>query len=143
MKQLAFVLLLCVMMSGCTRQWFVTVQQSPDRSTDLCFSRSDGCHGGGVEFASLQISRVDPTGRPSQVVWSLQWRSNTPSHYILKHVIYGHTPPGWVQVHAPVPLATNVYYSIAGEFFFKRSQAGEFHVYPRQQFFSQVITNQR
>lgn len=141
--RVAFLLLLCTITAGCTRQWFVTVQQSPNGNIDLCFSRNDGCRGDGVEFASLAISRVGPTGQPSEVVWSLQGHSNVPSDYILKHVIYGRTPPGWVQVHPAVPLTDNVYYSVAGEFFFERTKAGDFHVYPRQQFFSQVIGNQR
>jgi hypothetical protein len=143
MLRFAALLCLLVISSGCTREWFLTVQPAADGNVELCFSSSDGCRGDGVQFASLQIARVDTEGHPGEVVWSLQGHSNVPSEYILKRVTYGHPPPGWVEVHAPIPIAENVYYSVAGEFFFERTGARKFHVYPREEFFSRIVNRQK
>jgi hypothetical protein len=139
MKRTVAIFFLVVIATGCTREWFLAVQPFGGGKIELCFSRSTGCLGDGVQFTALQISRVNQEGQTLEVVWLIQGHSNTPSDYVLKRVVYGNTPPGWIQVHPPTPIVDNTYYSVGGEFYFERAAEGDFHVYPREEFFSQIV----
>jgi hypothetical protein len=132
---------LCVLalINGCTKEWYLSIERSVDGAPEFCFSRNKDCQGDGVQFNALQVARVDDTGNPVEVMWSLQGRSNTPAEYVLKRVVYGKVPVGWNQVREPSPLHDNVYYTVSGEFYFLKTVDGQYLVYSREQFFDRVV----
>ena len=132
------VVALLLFVTGCTKQWFLSVENSPENRPVFCFSMQSNCAGDAVQFASIVISEVDPAGNITGVVWSIQGASNQSEDYQVKKLTYGVVPTGWREDVVPQQLRVGVSYTAMGNFFFRLSSAGKYEVLSREQFFAKL-----
>jgi hypothetical protein len=135
---LSFWVLLPIFFSGCTREWNLSISSVVGGEPEFCFSQHGTCRDEGVQFVSIQIDEVDEHGQPVKIAWSIQGKSNQTNDFVIKRLIYGSLPPGWVQTSEPTPLRRGVYYSVMGQFYFVLSASDDVRIYPREEFFKKI-----
>lgn len=131
-----FLWLALLLLIACTRQWYLSVDPSPEGAA-LCFSSRPNCSGEGIQFSVLEVAEVDQQGERQQVMWSIQGNSERQADYLVKRLVYGHTPPGWVEVEPAKELIPNATYSVLGEYFFTFDASKRYTVQSREQFYQQ------
>jgi hypothetical protein len=124
-----------LLLSSCERDWHVAIAGFDGDNPEFCVSRSAECTGSGVQLTLMDIDEVDDHGNRLSVAGSIQAHSNEQQDYIIRRVVYGAVPKGWLQYQQPAPLHEESYYSINGEFYFRAVGRRIPHVYTREEFF--------
>lgn len=130
-----FIFLFALAIFGCTRKWFLSIDDMAGGRLNLCFSSGPQCSGDGVQFNSLEFAEVDRTGTKVRTVWLIQGSSDKPQNYVIKHLVYGTVPSGWVEIKHAEPIRDNTFYSVDETYYVVRHADGKLLVFGREEFF--------
>jgi hypothetical protein len=128
-SRIAAILIIPLVLCGCERVWYLTIEAVADGRPKFCFTTSSGCNGDGIQFHSILISEVDTNGMVLSHAWSLESKSVDSDDHLIKHLAYGVVPKGWVEDGPAASLRVGAYYSVNGQFVFVLSGGGRAKVY--------------
>lgn len=117
---LAFLL---VLLSGCQQTGYFTITGlDSELRPRFCVSEEPGCSGMGVNLECVAVEEVPVAGTDEKrrMVWAIHATTDEP----LRLLVYGGTPPGWVQDIPPDRLRVGPTYEV-GQLRFRLKQEGE------------------
>lgn len=109
----------------------------------FCFSTSDNCTGDGIQLSSLEISEVNTVGERGAVMWLIQGKSDRQEDFVIRKLIYGAVPAGWIEINPPSALKAGVFYGVQGEYYFSHAPDGDVNILQREDFFRQIARKSR
>ena len=87
---------------------------------------ADTCEGIGVDFNTIEVEKLDPSGNSIGQVWLIQDMSNNDSTYKIRQLSYGNEPKEWSVLVKARPIEAGIFYRLNGRFYFIKKENGTY-----------------
>lgn len=128
-----------VLLVACTQVWYLSISKDASHNTVLCFSQRANCRGEGAHLSHVTFYEVNGQGDGIRKVWDLDPKIGIENNTTIKEIVLGVVPKNWTESHAYGGLESGKFYSINGEYFFRKRESGEYEILQRSDFYKEYV----